>query len=166
MNMDKVVHVSIGEVKIGKDQDILMASLGSCVGIGFIWKRKNLFGLAHCLLPEAPLDGSEIDIISARFVSQAVPSLMKLMKIEKKNRGEIDAVLAGGGNMTAPKNANPNNLIGTLNVNAAEKYLKQIGIQVIAKELGGETGRKIYIFCETAEFTIKKISRIDSSKAG
>lgn len=166
MNLDKVVHVSIGEVKIGKDQDILMASLGSCVGIGFIWKRKNLFGLAHCLLPEAPADMAEAALISARYVSQAIPSLMKLMKIERKNRGEIDAVLAGGGNMTAPKNANPTNLIGTLNVNAAEKYLKEFGIQVVAKELGGETGRKIYIFCETAEFTIKKISRIDSSKAG
>lgn len=166
MNLDKVVHVSIGEVKTGKDQDILMASLGSCVGVGFIWKRKNLFGLAHCLLPEAPADATNLDLIAGRYVSQAVPSLMKLMKIERKNRGEIDAVLAGGGNMTAPRNSNPNNLIGTLNVLAAEKYLKQVGIQVVAKELGGETGRKIYIFCETGEFEIRKISRIDSSKAG
>ncbi|MBC7464829.1 MAG: chemotaxis protein CheD [Bdellovibrio sp.] len=166
MNMDKVVHVSIGEVKVGKDEDILMASLGSCVGIGFIWKRKNLFGLAHCLLPEASLEEAELNLMTARYVSQAVPSLMKLMNIERKNRGEIDAVLAGGGNMTAPKNSDPTNLIGTLNANAAEKYLKQMGIQVVAKELGGETGRKIYLFCQTAEFTIKKISRIDSRKAG
>ena len=34
------IHVNIAEVKIGKNGDILKATLGSCVGIAFLWKAK------------------------------------------------------------------------------------------------------------------------------
>jgi chemotaxis protein CheD len=157
MNHTHFIHVSIGEVKTGTGEDVLMTSLGSCVGIAFIWQKKNLYGLAHCLLPEAP---DKASIISARFVSQAVPSLLSLMEIDPRQHREISAVIAGGGNMTAPKDSDPKNLIGTLNAVAAEKYLMAAGIEVVHKDLGGDYGRKLYIYCSTGEFSIQPIPRI------
>jgi chemotaxis protein CheD len=157
INHTHFVHVSIGEVKVGSGEDILMTSLGSCVGIAFFWQRKNLYGLAHCLLPEAPDNAA---IISARFVSQAIPSLISLMDIDPRQRREISAVITGGGNMTAPRNSDPKNLIGTLNTEAAERYVKGAGIEIVHKDIGGEYGRKLYLYCNTGEYSIKPIPRI------
>ena len=159
---DLQVHVSIGEVKTGEGSQILKASLGSCVGIALLWKKRKLYGLAHCLLAEAPQESS---IITARYVSQALPSLMSLMKILPADHREIEAVLVGGGNMTAETHAPPEKLVGYLNGLAAEKYLKKFGFPIIHKDLGGEAGRKILVFCETGEFTVNLIPRISKRAA-
>ena len=39
--MQKIFDVHIGEVKIAKNGEVLKAILGSCVGIGIIWKEKK-----------------------------------------------------------------------------------------------------------------------------
>ncbi|MGA7816957.1 hypothetical protein [Caballeronia sp.] len=46
--------VRIGEVKTAGRDVILRATLGSCVGIGVLWRSRGLYALAHCLLPDAP----------------------------------------------------------------------------------------------------------------
>src|SRR5579872_1204538 len=89
-------QVGMGEIKIGTGSDILHAILGSCVGIGFIWKNGNRCGLAHCLLPEAPM---QICSIGARYVSQAVPSLLLMMGIKEHDYPDIEVILAGGARM-------------------------------------------------------------------
>jgi chemotaxis protein CheD len=161
-----IVHVSIGEVKVGRGTDILKASLGSCVGIAFLWKRRGVHGLAHCLLPEAPPElAHKIGTISARFVSQAVPSLLALMRIAPEDRNEIDVVLVGGGNMTAPAEADATTLVGTLNSEAGVKYLKHFGMNLVHKDVGGEAGRKIWVYCETGEYKVEVIPRIGAVDA-
>jgi chemotaxis protein CheD len=158
------IHVSIGEVKISRGgKGVLKSSLGSCVGIALLWKKKKIYGLAHCLLAEAPGATREIN---ARFVSQAVPSLLALMKIKTpEDFSEVEAVLAGGGNMTAPVNKDPKDLVGHINTQTAESYLKKYGIKIIHQDVGGLTGKKIRLFCETGEFVIQKIPRIDKATA-
>lgn len=157
----KEIHVSIGEVKLGKGTDILKSSLGSCVGIALFWKNKKRFALAHCLLAEATTQSFNID---ARYVSQAVPSLISLMQIKTiEDFKEIEAVIAGGGNMTAAKVTKDENLVGYLNIRATEKYLNKYGIKIIYRDVGGKNGRKIQIFCETAEYKIDIIPRINKA---
>ncbi|MBL7545341.1 MAG: chemotaxis protein CheD [Bdellovibrionaceae bacterium] len=159
MNGGDEVHVSIGEVKLGTGNDVLKSSLGSCVGIALLWKSKKRYALAHCLLSESPVSSLKIN---ARYVSQAVPSLIALMKIRStQDFSEVEAVLVGGSNMTAPLARDEKTLIGYQNVKAAEDYLKKYGIKVIYKDVGGDTGRKIRVFCETAEFKIDLIPRIE-----
>lgn len=155
---DRLIHVSIGEVKIGKGRDILRASLGSCVGIALLWPDRKIYGLAHCLLPEAPQGAG--NGIGGRFVTQAIPSLLALMKIREPDYSEIDAVIAGGGNMTAPIGAKTEELIGTLNTKIAETILRGLKIRIVHKEIGGETGRRVDVYCETGTYTVKEIPRI------
>lgn len=167
MNLARVpeIHVSIGELKAGQGNDILMASLGSCVGIALLWKKRGLFALGHCLLPFPPPASPAPEKTGARFVSHAVPNLLNLIgAASRADHRQIEAVIAGGGNMTAPLGTDPANLIGSLNARAAEEHLAAAGIHVRHRELGGETGRKIYVFCENAEVKIKTIPRILAGK--
>lgn len=155
--MKDIINVHIGEVKVAKNGEVLKAILGSCVGIGFIWREKKICGLAHCLLPEIPV---QTFTISGRFVDQAIPSLMALMKIRPENFNQIEAVVAGGGNMTNPTEGDTSSLVGSLNFKVAERELKKLGIRIVYSESGGEEGRKIFLHTDDFSYRIEKIPRI------
>ncbi|GGC84810.1 chemotaxis protein CheD [Undibacterium terreum] len=146
------LEVGMGEVKVGAHHDLLQAVLGSCVGIGFIWKKAGRCGLAHCLLPEAP---TPVANLGARYVNQAVPSLLKLMRAKEEDYPDIEVILTGGAQML--KNPSPLFQVGQLNCAAAKKYLTQTGLQVAYCDLGGKCGRKILIDCADQSYSITEI---------
>jgi chemotaxis protein CheD len=153
---EALIYVHIGEAKVGRGDDVLHALLGSCVGIALLYPNKEVYGLAHCLLPESP---KAVLDIGARYVDQAIQSLLILMGIKKAQYGEVQAVIAGGGNMTKPETAKEEDLIGTINVNKAIECLKALGIAIIYKDVGGITGRKISLYCASEKYEINSISR-------
>ncbi|MBS1984477.1 MAG: chemotaxis protein CheD [Bdellovibrionales bacterium] len=150
------IHVKIGEVKIGRKDKILKATLGSCVGIAFYWPERSLSGLAHCLLPAAPQSTTEI---GAKFVSQAVPSLIALMKITLEDIPSIQVSVVGGGNMMHQL-ARPNaQHIGEQNVAYAKAELHKRGFQIRLQETGGEVGRQVCLDGATGEITVRVFTR-------
>ena len=149
-------NVHIGEVKTGQGEETLQAILGSCVGIAILYPGKNLYGLAHALLPKMKV---KTEKIGGRFVDQAISSLLKLMDIKEFEFKEVKAVLAGGANMTKPIDEAPEKLVGVSNSNSAESLLKELGIKIIYKDLGGQNGKKIQINCNTGSFNISRIPR-------
>lgn len=151
------ISVNIGEVKVAGKGHALKAILGSCVGIAILWRAKGIFGLAHCFLPER---GSSSATLGARFVSDAVPSLLKLLEAEVRDHRHLEAVVVGAGNMTKP-NARPDEkLIGDLNAEAAKKYLEQAKIRIIHVEVGGKIGRRIVINCSNGSYFVDEIARM------
>lgn len=161
MSEGKRIHVSIGEVKIGDGQDTLMAHLGSCVGIGLLWKEKKLFGLAHCLLPQGLF---QVGKLGGRFVNQALPSLLAMMKIRDENRESIEVILVGGGNMTDTAPGRGGGTIGELNAIAAQLLLKQGGFKITHLDVGGDAGRKIFIHCADGSFEVSNIPRLERKR--
>jgi chemotaxis protein CheD len=157
MSETREIHVTIGEVKTGRKGKRLRALLGSCVGIAIIWRARGISALAHCLLAESP---TKLNTIGGRFVSQAIPSMLLLMRARPEDYGELVAVVAGGGNMTVPNAKNPNELVGSVNARTALRCLADLKIRVIHEDLGGEVGRTITVDCETGNFEIQHLSRI------
>lgn len=158
---EQILNVHIGEIKIAKNGETLKAILGSCVGIGFIWKKKGICGLAHCLLPENP---EKSFAISGRYVDQAVASLFALMKIENEDVNEIEVIFVGGGNMTNPNAQDNSKLIGGQNLQVAERELKKKGMKIVFVEHGGCQGRKVIIESSTCNFRVEVIPRLTSKK--
>ncbi len=155
--MRKTVNVHIGEVKIAKNGELLKAILGSCVGIGIIWKEKQICGLAHCLLPESPEKTFEI---GARFVDQAIRSLVAMMKIRPEDVKSVDVVIVGGGNMTSPGATNASKLVGENNFSVALREAKALGLHIVHSDGGGEAGRKIFVDAADYSYWVEKIPRI------
>lgn len=153
----KVLAVRIGEVKVARNGELLKATLGSCVGIGVIWRDKGICGLAHCLLPQGPSTTFEI---GGRFVDQAVRSLIALMKIRQEDLTAVSVVIVGGGNMTSPKKKDSPDLIGASNFRAALSEAGKHGLKVVFSDGGGEEGRKIFIDSADFSFRVEKIPRI------
>ncbi len=158
--MPKLVNVHIGEVKVARKGETLQAILGSCVGIGVIWKEKKICGLAHALLPESP---ERTFVIGGRFVNQAFQSLVAMMKIRDEDLSQIELVIAGGGNMTSSKDEDSSELVGACNFRMALKEAKSLGLQVVHAEGGGNEGKKIIIDSTAFSYRIEKIPRISEA---
>ncbi|WP_175772532.1 hypothetical protein [Paraburkholderia phenazinium] len=52
MTEAREIQVHMCAIGIGQGHDVLRATLGSCVGIGLLWRERAIYGLAHCLLPD------------------------------------------------------------------------------------------------------------------
>ncbi|RYZ62301.1 MAG: hypothetical protein EOP09_18945 [Proteobacteria bacterium] len=154
MIVQREIICKIGEVKIAKSGELLRAMLGSCVGIGMIWRNEKRCALAHCLLSEQPVKTFEI---TARYVSQAIPSLLTLLKTPQDRYGELEIVLAGGAHMMGPTVKSEVLNIGRANVECAQKRLQELKLHVIHQEVGGILGRHIAIDSETFAYSIRTI---------
>lgn len=148
------IQVLMGEVRLGRGGDVLRATLGSCVGIGLMWRARGLYALAHCLLPESP---QPVLAIGAKYVTQAVPSLLALLKATGARRGEIEAVIAGGGNMMPHQPPARHGLIGEANARVAQALVTAAGIPIVHIEVGGDVGRQLTIDCARHAFAVRTI---------
>lgn len=159
MNVDTgCEQVGMGQLKIGARSERLQAMLGSCVGIAFIWRKGGCCGLAHCLLPEAPAATrlrAPIGPPAARYVSEAVPSLLRMMGAREADYPDIEVILAGGANMLQGRSSRLQ--IGQQNVAAAQKYLQQLGLSVRYCRLGGKHGRTMLIDCARQTYVVNDI---------
>lgn len=150
-------QVGMGQLSVGTRDEQLQALLGSCIGIGFLWKKGHCCGLAHCLLPEAPGSGHSMGAPNARYVSQAVPSLLRLMGARQADYPDIEVVLAGGASMFGPDNGRGRLQVGRQNAEAAQKYLDQCGLSVSFCALGGRHGRQLLIDCAHHSFAVTDV---------
>lgn len=162
MSSGKKIHVQIGQVHTGEPGDVLTAILGSCVGVGFIHRDRDICGLAHCLLSSK---GAVVtDKIDARHVDQAIASLKSLMAIEDDERRRVQVILCGGANMSLPEDTDPKRLVGTTNADFARKAIKAAGFRLSHDDLGGVYGRQVTIDCSTREFTIATFPRVGAAE--
>nr|WP_315393361.1 chemotaxis protein CheD [uncultured Duganella sp.] len=146
-------HVGIGELRVGGRTEQLKALLGSCVGIAFLWKKRRRCALAHCLLAEAATPQGEP---GARYVSHAVPSLLRLMGATTADYADIVVVVAGGGMMLDACSSRFQ--VGRQNADAAIRHLRLYGLNVIDCRVGGNRGRTLTVDCATCGYQIDELA--------
>ncbi len=154
MNDDSIMQVGIGEIKVAGGGKFLRSTLGSCIGIGFIWRKGGRCALAHCLLPIAP---GPLLQLGARYVNQAVPSLVTLMGLRSSDFPDVEVIVAGGARMFSISQNSAN--IGRQNAEAAAETLAKRGFVVAHSQVGGRRGRQIIIDCAAQQFQITHIAR-------
>ena len=151
-SLSNMSYVLSGQMQIGHGHQVLTALLGSCVGIGMIWRNQGRCGLAHCFLP----DGVEACEDSARYVSAAVPRLLALMGVRREQYDEVDVVIAGGARMLNLRALG--GAVGTRNIEAARSQLSLRGLQVRFQDVGGSQSRRLSIDCDQQTFSVVRIA--------
>lgn len=152
------VHVKMCEARAGQPDEILRTTLGSCVGIGLLWPARHRTVLAHCLLPEPPRrDQSQP---TAKYVTDAVPALLRLIGAESALHAQLEAVVAGGACMVQHDRPAPYGLIGEQNAQMAQRLLAEAGIRVVHTDTGGTHGRQLSIDCRTQQYAVRTFERL------
>lgn len=152
----RLVRVGIGQLAVEHGPALLKATLGSCVGLALIWRAQRRYALAHCLLPASPTANPAP---GARYVNQAVTSLLQALQAGPDAYGQIEAHVAGGANMMlrAPVAGRVAH-IGQLNSEAALHELGKRGIRILSTDVGGNTARQIMLDCASGEVTVQHLA--------
>lgn len=147
-----IQHVLIAEIRIASS-GFLKATLGSCVAMALIDKKRGICGLAHCLLPYAT-QGSKPT--NARYADHALRNLLREGGWEGQLKRGLTGFLAGGARMIPEKGGNRLS-IGDMNIAAAQASFEEQGIRCKILEVGGTEGYTVVLDCDTQTVTSSKI---------
>lgn len=143
-------HVTGPLVKIGLAQfrvaqapiTLTTMALGSCLGIVLYDEVTNIGGLAHVMHPKRELVKNNLN--KAKFVDSAITLMVNRMVKKGAARERIVAKIFGGAKMFANVKGSPGVLqIGEKNVESAKEKLEEMGIPIVAEDVGGNQGRTI-----------------------
>ncbi|RZA08135.1 MAG: hypothetical protein EOP11_05715 [Proteobacteria bacterium] len=152
--MNREHHVKIGELKRGRHGESLRTTLGSCLGIAILWPAEGRFALAHCLLGHAPPEAGHA---GAKYVSHAIPNLLRLLRARPEDFGALKIVVAGGASMMGK--IAPARAVGAANIKAAEALLVTFKPGQVHWDVGGDQATEIAIDCSTGNFQIRRVAK-------
>jgi chemotaxis protein CheD len=144
--------VGMGQIVVAQGPTQLASVLGSCVGVALFHPQLRLGCLAHVVLPVTNGSGAP----PGKFADTAVPHMLQLLERQGADRAGLVAKIFGGAcmfNTTGPLQ------IGNANIAAVNAALEAEGLRVAACDVGGTSGRRITLDCETGRVTVDTVGR-------
>ena len=134
----EIVSVAIGRWAVAAAPAQIRTLLGSCAGVILYDRVARIGGVAHVVLPDSRGAADH----PGKFADTAIPGLITDLerKLGRTSRGRLTAKVAGGASMFQTS-ASTN--IGRMNHDAVESILAGLGIPVVARDIGGDTGRRL-----------------------
>jgi chemotaxis protein CheD len=147
---ESVTTVGIGRWAVAVAPARLQTLLGSCVAVILHERSNGAGGIAHIVLPDSQGSGDH----PGRYADTAIPALLADLDRIVLGRARIrtTAKLVGGAMMFA---TNQGAGIGERNVLAVESILASLRIPVVARDLGGASGRRVTLETATGRVTVK-----------
>ena len=145
-----IVSVPIARWATATAPSILRTLLGSCVGVALYDLTAKVGGLAHVLLSDSRGSADH----PGKYADTAIATLLVEMEtmLKGKRRSRILAKIAGGANMFATSSLVS---IGEQNIQAVERILSGREIPILARHVGGETGRRMTLDPKTGIVEIR-----------
>lgn len=152
------IYLHPGQMHVSRDPAQISMILGSCAGVCLYDRYRSMGGATHYMLPE--WDGSGQP--SPRYGDIAIEGLFKQFQACGSRPADLEAKIYGGACMfnVFRGREDVNDHIGSRNVSLAVSILSRIGIAIIAKDTGGENGRKLKMQSDTG---IVQVSLIRNS---
>lgn len=134
-----------GKLAAFKEETQISTLLGSCVSVALFDPELRIGGLNHYLLPE--IMGN--DVPNPRYGPAAIEMLIEEMVRLGASVNRLQAKIYGGGNVIAVSAVGES--IGRRNIEVAEQMMRDKGIRVVEKNVGGESGRTLKLNTSTFE---------------
>jgi len=154
----EAVTVNMGAIEVVTDGRNLKTILGSCVGVIFRDKDRQVSGLAHIMLPER----RRSDGVEGKYADTAIPALLSRLEASGCRIGALEALLIGGAQMFASENTTIGT-IGDQNVDAVRRILDQLKIPIIYEDTGGRAGRTVVFESSSGKVTVKTLQVADAN---
>lgn len=141
-------NVGMGQIAVAKAPGLLSSVLGSCVGLALYHPRLKTGALAHIVLPTACGRGA----LPGKFADTALPHMLaEFSKIGVPRQGLV-AKIAGGACMFGVSGPLQ---IGDNNIEAVQNLLARENIRIVARDVGGQKGRRVTLDCSTGELLVE-----------
>jgi chemotaxis protein CheD len=89
--------------------------------------------------------------------------MVRLFGGHKVKRNEIEVKCFGGANMFSRRAQVPGSIfIGKQNIQTAKQIIRSEGLNLLAMDVGGLQGRKIFFYTDTGEVYLKHLLKAES----
>lgn len=158
--MSEIIKVGMADLNICQSPDGLTTlGLGSCVGVALRDPVLRIGGLVHIMLPDSgSIHGSQ-SMNPAKFADTGIAELVRRMEQKGAKRSRMTAKLAGGATMFAVSGRSEIGMVGQRNVQACRMRLAELGIPVLAEDVGASYGRTVIFYPETGEYRVRAVGR-------
>jgi chemotaxis protein CheD len=155
-----VIYLKAGELHFSDKPSSVMTVLGSCLSVTMFHRQARAGAICHGLLPkcrERAVCGRPC-AEQAKYVECAILMMVKLFDENKLKRSEIEVKVFGGADMFSMRLGGKNSIsVGRQNIEIARQSLEKAGMRVIALDVGGTTGRKLFFNTTTGEVLMKRL---------
>lgn len=152
------VHaIIVGEIKASAEPLRVTTLLGSCVAVCLYDPKARIGGMNHFMLPCNHTADMQCATYGVHAMELLINEIMKL----GGDRRRLTAKIFGGGDVLGKRIANnPGKTVGEQNVEFALAFLERERIPIIAKDLGGETGRQIQFLTHTGQAFVRQVQKV------
>lgn len=154
--MSQRIRVGISEFRLAAAPCVLVSyGLGSCLGVALYDPGLQFGGLAHTLLPTARvvIAGER----QTKFVDSAIKLMVNELCAQGATRERLVAKLAGGANMFSAPGLAADSGIGHRNIQTARQILNELGIPVVAEDVGGHSGRTVEFDVAAGKLLVRSV---------
>ncbi len=143
------VYLHPGQVHASADPSSVVTVLGSCVAVCLFDLQSGVGGMNHFLLPHATIRDQ-----TPRFGGIAMARLLEQVLELGASRGRLRAKIFGGACII---DAFKSRSLGTENVEVAVKALREAGVPVLERDVGGRHGRKVVFHTDTGAAWVRAL---------
>jgi chemotaxis protein CheD len=151
----KIVTIYSGDYYISNDSNVVICTvLGSCIAVCLYDDLMRIGGMNHFMLPRAwEHHVSEF----GRFGLQSMEIMLSKFYKMGTIHSNLKAKVFGGARMLELSSAESEKDVATSNINFILNYLRQKQISIVARDLGGVAGRKIYYVLENNKVFLRRL---------
>jgi chemotaxis protein CheD len=146
------VYLLPGRLFVSPEPCTVRMVLGSCVAVCLWDPLRAVGGANHFLLPYPGGNGQD----SPRFGNVATQRLIEKLLAFGSTKPSLMAKLFGG-SCVLEAFQNKETHLGTKNVSVARKLLQDVGIPVIAEDVGGQRGRKVIFQTDDGSAWVRRL---------
>lgn len=168
-----IIQLNPGKGYFSDQPEIIATILGSCLTIILHNTPLRITAACHAQLPLHPLllnagiRTADVRENRFKFVDSSLLVMYNWMKDHGLQDCEIDVKLFGGGDVLQVNTDKYrcDKRVGLQNIETALRVILDKGLRITAIDVGGESGRKLFIYTHTGEVYLKKLGKTDYQKA-
>lgn len=138
------VIIGVGDMAVSNNAQVILSTyaLGSCIGVAAYDPVSRVGGILHLMLPDAGLSPERAAKQPAMFANTGLPLLLRALAGLKAGRHRVRFLVAGGAGMLAGPDPFR---IGERNTAATLEILRNTGLSVTHKQVGGSINRTVHL---------------------
>ncbi|MER3472460.1 MAG: chemotaxis protein CheD [Armatimonadota bacterium] len=154
--MSSNLTVGMGEICVvrGAGNVLTALGLGSCIGVCLYDPLARVAGMVHVVLPKSQAD--KPGDLPGKFADTAIPAIVQQMVNMGASASRLKAAFAGGAQLFQ-FGVNNSLDVGARNSEAVVEALKQMGIPLVARDVGGSAGRTLRLISDNGLVVVRVI---------
>ena len=151
-----LIEVGMADMKMALSPAVIVTrGLGSCLGVVLYDSMKKIAALAHPMLPK--IDEGRVKSNPYKFVDSAIAAMLEELKKKGCQPFFLHAKIFGGAHMFSSIPVESIFNIGARNAEVAKKIFSTNSIKLVAEDIGGNSGRTIFVDAATGQVAVKTL---------